>query len=307
MKLKCPSCGTLSELQLPILLTVCVCGSLVKGKFATTDSPGEAAPQVAHVDYYEVLGLVRSATDADIKAAHRRRVKETHPDIGGDAEEFKLVQAAYEVLGDPVTRRRFDVGGLRGSPKPAGLVTPDFIGKPVTVAVRFATDTGLMARVAIVEVSDNSQLRGRVVGQMPYPGVESSVGLVGLLVAVPRASTLWQRFRAVATELASGFWIGLRSSTVGGASRQAELGTGTSFHNAGSVAGEVVGAVAVGAVGLAVGALTIIGRIYIAFMLLFLLVISLVLLVASPPIGLIFGVFSVWLTYKAIQKLRKKG
>lgn len=307
MKLKCPSCGTLNELQLPILLAACICGSLVKGKFEASSSASSTVPRAADVDHYVVLGVQRTASDPEIKAAHRRRVKETHPDIGGDADEFKLVQAAYEVLGDPEARRRYDTGGSIGSRQAVGVVTPDFIGKAVTDAVRLATETGLAARVAIIEVDDRSQLKGRVIGQMPYPAVETSGGVVGLIVAVPRASTLWQKFRAAAAELASGFWVGLKNSTIGGNSRPAELGAGTNLHNAGSAAGEVVGAVAVGAVGLAVGALTIIARIYIAFLLIFLLLVSVVLVIVAPPVGLFFGAFSVWLTYKAIQKLRSKG
>lgn len=306
MKLECPKCGSVTQLQLPILLAVCACGALVKGKFDAS-ATASGGPEAADVDHYEVLGIQRSASDAEIKAAYRRRVKETHPDVGGDVEEFKLVQVAYDTLSSPQSRRSYDSGGLQGSRLSNGVVTPDFIGLSVTDAVRLATSAGLAARVAIVEVDNRSPLRGRVIGQMPYPAVESTAGNVGLIVGVPAASTLWQKFRAAASELASGFWVGLKNSTVGGGLRPAELGAGTSLHNAGSVAGEVVGAVAVGAVGLAVGAVTLIVRIYIAFGLLALLAVSLIMIIVAPPVGLLFGAFSVWLTYKAIQKLRRKG
>tara|TARA_B100000768_G_C10919095_1_gene224861 strand:- start:27 stop:380 length:354 start_codon:yes stop_codon:yes gene_type:complete len=47
---------------------------------------------------YSVLGLKRSASDEDIKQAFREKALKTHPDKGGDAEDFKRVREAYENL-----------------------------------------------------------------------------------------------------------------------------------------------------------------------------------------------------------------
>lgn len=47
---------------------------------------------------YSVLGLKRSASDEDIKKAFRDKARETHPDKGGDPEEFRKVREAYENL-----------------------------------------------------------------------------------------------------------------------------------------------------------------------------------------------------------------
>ena len=63
---------------------------------------------------YETLGLAPDATPEQIKKAHRRRASETHPDMGGDREEFQRVQAAYELLSDPDRRARFDATGDDG-------------------------------------------------------------------------------------------------------------------------------------------------------------------------------------------------
>ena len=49
-------------------------------------------------NHYEVLGLKRSASQEDIKDAFRKKALETHPDKGGDEEEFKIVRNAYECL-----------------------------------------------------------------------------------------------------------------------------------------------------------------------------------------------------------------
>merc|ERR1719198_766571 len=61
---------------------------------------------------YEVLGLTKKATQSEIKKAFRKLALKKHPDKGGDPEEFKKIQAAYEVLSDADTRKKYDQGGL---------------------------------------------------------------------------------------------------------------------------------------------------------------------------------------------------
>lgn len=66
-------------------------------------------------DYYTVLGVSRTASDKDIKAAYRRLARKNHPDLnGGDkgAEaRFKEIQEAYEVLSDAEKRKKYDQFG----------------------------------------------------------------------------------------------------------------------------------------------------------------------------------------------------
>lgn len=60
------------------------------------------------VDYYSVLGLKPDAFWFDIKRAYREKVKVVHPDRGGSDESFKIVQEAYECLGNQETRIKYD-------------------------------------------------------------------------------------------------------------------------------------------------------------------------------------------------------
>ena len=59
-------------------------------------------------DPYEVLEVSPSATQSELKAAYRRLVKQHHPDAGGDEQRILALNAAWEQIGDPETRRCFD-------------------------------------------------------------------------------------------------------------------------------------------------------------------------------------------------------
>ena len=61
-------------------------------------------------DPYEVLGVSRAAGAWQIKAAFRKRSKATHPDHGGNPEEFAAVVEAYDILRDPEKRAAYDRG-----------------------------------------------------------------------------------------------------------------------------------------------------------------------------------------------------
>ena len=90
---------------------------------------------MAKRDYYDVLGIKRGASDADIKSAFRRLAKEHHPDRNPDdksaEQKFKEINEAYEVLKDEQKRAAYDqfghaaFEGGRGPGGPGGF-GPDF-------------------------------------------------------------------------------------------------------------------------------------------------------------------------------------
>lgn len=62
-------------------------------------------------DYYDLLGVSKSASAEEIKTAFRKKAHEHHPDKGGDAEKFKELNEAYQVLGNAEKRKRYDQFG----------------------------------------------------------------------------------------------------------------------------------------------------------------------------------------------------
>src|ERR1700743_2461956 len=76
-------------------------------------------------DPYEVLGVAKSASEAEIKKAFRSLAKKNHPDTHpGDAnaqKKFQEISAAYEVVGDKEKRAKFDAGEIGADGNPRGF------------------------------------------------------------------------------------------------------------------------------------------------------------------------------------------
>ncbi len=59
-------------------------------------------------DYYSIVGVAGDAGEEEIRAAYRAKARQLHPDLGGSAEEMRLLNNAYEVLSDPSACRAYD-------------------------------------------------------------------------------------------------------------------------------------------------------------------------------------------------------
>jgi curved DNA-binding protein len=74
---------------------------------------------VRYKDYYQILGVSRTASDAEIKKAFRKLAREYHPDVAKNKkqaeEKFKDINEAYEVLGDSAKRKKYDELGQNWS------------------------------------------------------------------------------------------------------------------------------------------------------------------------------------------------
>lgn len=74
------------------------------------------------MNYYNILGVPKTASADDIKKAYRKLASQHHPDKGGDTAKFQQIQEAYAVLGDQAKRKEYD--------NPAQRVHVNFNGRP---------------------------------------------------------------------------------------------------------------------------------------------------------------------------------
>lgn len=79
--------------------------------------------------YYQVLGVKKNATDAEIKKAYRKKAVKEHPDKGGDRAKWDDIDTAYKTLSDPQKRAAYDKWGEEGMKQPGAAGAQDFFGQ----------------------------------------------------------------------------------------------------------------------------------------------------------------------------------
>ena len=102
------------------------------------ESPAASTP-------YEVLGVSSQASDEDLRRAYRKKLRKTHPDVGGSAAQFHAVQIAWERVGSPESRAAYD--RIRfGDPEPTAD-TFSASATPGSSASSRSSQTGLKTRM----------------------------------------------------------------------------------------------------------------------------------------------------------------
>jgi len=83
-------------------------------------------------DLYQILGVAKTASEAEIKTAYRKLARKYHPDLNKDdknaAEKFKEVSNAYDIIGNAEKRKKYDNGEIDSDGKPTGFGASGFGG-----------------------------------------------------------------------------------------------------------------------------------------------------------------------------------
>jgi len=104
------------------------------------------------IDLYEVLGVPRDADAATIRRAYRKKVRGVHPDSGGSVEAFNELKTAYDVLSDPVRRRRYDEHGEVGD------LVPDPHRRKIVEILSLGLDLALVKLSKVWHLQKDSDL-----------------------------------------------------------------------------------------------------------------------------------------------------
>jgi curved DNA-binding protein CbpA len=120
---------------------------------------------------YDVLSVSRGATESEIKEAAKQHARETHPDAGGDPDEFNAGRRALAILSDPKRRRKLDAAGDAEEAKPDTTASramgcienelSEFVDKFLASGFDPSSDPRKINVIAAIEAS----LRGKLVDE----------------------------------------------------------------------------------------------------------------------------------------------
>jgi curved DNA-binding protein CbpA len=139
--------------------------------------------------HYEMLGIERTATIDEVRLAARRRAKQTHPDAGGDRDDFDRVQLARATLGDARLRREYDrqltrVGLVNGAPSAMSNQRDPTVSEIVFAGQTFHDPISLVEtmrvdwELALEGLADDDGFRQRLMRFLGRRGVTQGVVLL---------------------------------------------------------------------------------------------------------------------------------
>ena len=138
---------------------------------------------MAFIDYYKILGVDKTIAQKDVKKAYLKRAKQFHPDLHPDdpkaQAKFQALQEAYDVIGDPEKRKKYDqYGEKRNGARPNS-------SKDLEVAVRAAAIRLVVSTLAASKVEVASRRSSRICLVAKVSKAEALVGSK-VLAAVAR-------------------------------------------------------------------------------------------------------------------------
>jgi len=111
------------------------------------------------MDYYSILGIPKNASDQDIRKAYKKMSMQHHPDRGGNEEQFKKVNEAYQTLKDPQKRQEYDNPQHRFTTRNMddfadifsnfGFQRPQRIKADITIAARITLEEAFSGKTVI--------------------------------------------------------------------------------------------------------------------------------------------------------------
>ncbi len=116
------------------------------------------------MDYYQLLGVSKNASEKELKSAFKKKAMEHHPDKGGDANTFQQINEAYQNLSDPQKRQMYDQ---------FGTVDPQPQGGPGFQNFHFTTD-GFQGNININDIMSQFGFGG--FGQRPMANQDITIG-----------------------------------------------------------------------------------------------------------------------------------
>lgn len=171
-------------------------------------------------DFYEILGVERTANQGQIKSAYRRLAMKYHPDKnpGNEeaAEKFKEVSTAYAVLSDPNKKRQYDLHGEDGSVADLGSINVEDLGTVGRLFGALISKAGIPVPTEITQkVLTGAQHIGKGSTNVPgfeVPNVEDLLWGQTVSGTVERQAAHFYRITVTEADLKSGVIISCKST-----------------------------------------------------------------------------------------------